>query len=197
MDRLTEEQVIENRGIVEKIIDTFSEPRQCLVKKMFDGPIGEEFFTAPASSKEQYHACFPGGLAAHSINVIKHLHQITDLWAHGKYTNETVCFVGLFHDFGKVGDGTEVMWTPHKSDWHRKQGNLYEVNPKCVFMPVPERGLFILQKFGISLSTDEYLAIRLHDGMHDETNRRYSMKEPGLAILTHMADRWACYSEKS
>jgi hypothetical protein len=40
------------------------------------------------------------------------------------------------------------------------------------------------------------LAIRLNDGQYDETNKRYSMKEPPLALLIHMADRIVCETEK-
>jgi len=33
--------------------------------------------------------------------------------------------------------------------------------------------------------------------MYDETNKRYALHEPDLALLVHFADRWATAVEKS
>ena len=195
---LSNEQVIKNKEIIEKLIETFEgEGRVEKVKKMMHGKVGHEYYLCPGSQKEQYHACYPGGLAEHSLNVVRSLRQLAGLWAKDKYSVGTLNFVGLFHDLGKVGDGVEPYYLPHPSEWHRKQGTLYEINKECVYMPTSERGLYILQRHGIELSSDEWLAIRLNDGMYDETNRRYGMHEPELALLVHMADRWATELEKA
>lgn len=196
MKRLTEEHILKNRELTIKLISKLPEPRRNLVQKMMDGKIGEIYFTAPASSREEFHGCFPGGLCAHSLNVVANLRKLADSLCPGYYDNSILIFVGLFHDLGKVGDGIEEYYLPNKSDWHRNKGMLYETNKNCVYMPTSERGLYILQKNGIELSSDEYLAIRLNDGQYDDTNKGYKMKEPKLAILVHFADRWATEQEK-
>jgi hypothetical protein len=43
---------------------------------------------------------------------------------------------------------------------------------------------------------DEWVAIRINDGMIVEENRCYAMGEPTLALVVHMADRLACQEEK-
>lgn len=198
--RLSEDAQAKNIELVHKLIETFPDERRVLVRTMLEGPVGEEFFTCPASHKEEYHNAFPGGLCDHSLRVTRNLRALVKAFDVKLYTNEVeiarLNFVGLFHDLGKVGDGVEPYYLANADDWQRKRGIMYNFNPKCVYMPTSERGLFILQKYGIALYPDEYLAIRLNDGMYDETNRRYGMKEPDLALLVHMADRWACSQEK-
>ncbi len=196
--RLSDEQVIKNQELVFKLIEkNIPEPRLSLVRNMLKGPVGDEYFTAPASSREEYHFCFPGGLAAHSLNVVRNLRKLADALSPGKYDVGTLLFVGLFHDLGKAGDGVKPAYVPKDSDWHRKQGMLYEINKNCLGMPNSERGLYILQNQGITVSSDEYMAIRLNDGQYALENGPYKMKEPELALLVHWADRWSCEEEKS
>lgn len=192
----SEELKAKNVELVNKLIDKFPEPRRGLVQTMMEGPVGLAYFTAPASSREEFHSCFPGGLAHHSLNLVRNLKKLADALCPGKFDSSTLAFVGLFHDLGKVGDGEEEYYLPQKSDWHRNKGMLYETNKDCVYMPTSERGLYILQKYGIELSSDEYLAIRLNDGQYDDTNKAYRMKEPELALLVHWADMWATQQEK-
>lgn len=133
----------------------------------------------------------------HSLNVVQNLKKLADTLCPGTYSNATLGFVGLFHDFGKIGDGIEPFYVPKNSTWHEKQGIMFETNKKCQYMPTSERGLYIFQKFGIELSADEYLAIRLNDGQYTPENKGYAMKEPDLALLTHWADLWSTKQEKS
>lgn len=182
-------------SLVTKLLEKLPEPRKTLVKKMFDD-IGETYFTAPASSRDEYHSCYAGGLARHSLNVVSNLKKLADALCPGRFDTPTLIFVGLFHDLGKVGDSVEEYYLPNKSDWHVKKGMLYEINKDCIYMPTSERGLYILQKYGIEVSSDEYIAIRLNDGQYVRENEPYRMKEPDLALLVHWADLWSTKQEK-
>ena len=179
------------------LVDMLPEERKTKVKQMMEGKVGEAYFTAPASSREEFHSCYPGGLLVHSLNVVKYLLSISKSLCKERYEESQLVFVGLFHDLGKVGDGDNEYYVPNPSDWHRNKGMLYEVNKACVHMPTSERGLYVLQKHGITLTPDEYLAIRLNDGQYDDTNKSYRMKEPELALLLHWADMWATKTEKA
>lgn len=180
-----------------KLVDIFSEPRKTKVKDMMEGKVGEIYFTAPASSREEFHSCYPGGLLVHSLNVVENLYSLSKALCPGVFSDEKLSFTGLFHDLGKVGDGTNEYYVPNPSDWHRNKGMLYEVNKDCTYMPTSERGLYVLQTHGIQMDADEYLAIRLNDGQYDDTNKSYKMKEPELALLVHWADMWATKQEKN
>jgi hypothetical protein len=200
MTRLNEEKIAENMEIVKRMVSQWPEPRRRLVSKMLIGQVGEEFFTAPASVREEYHNCFPGGLCDHSLRVVENLKSVEAALCSNERTrrpHHLLEFVGLFHDLGKVGDGSHPYYLPNPDEWQRaKRGVIYITNRECAYMPTSERGLFVLQKHGIELSVDEYLAIRLNDGQYDDTNKNYRMKEPDLALLVHFADRWATQQEK-
>lgn len=197
VSKLSEAQILKNKEIIENLVkSTWGDDRREKIQAMLSGFVGEEFFLAPASHKEEYHACYPGGLAEHTLRVVKNLRNLAKTLAAERYPTETLDFVALFHDLGKTGDGEQPYYIPHPNEWHRKQGTLYQVNPEIQFMPTQERSLYLLQRHCIDLTSDEYLAIRLHDGQYDETNKRYSMKEPDLALLLHFADRWATAQEK-
>lgn len=184
-----------NHKTLMSIVDMFPDQRAKKVRQMFDGIVGEQFLTAPASSREAYHSCYPGGLVEHSISVVMHAIDLNKLWG-SQYPVETVAFCALFHDLGKVGDGAEPFYVPTVHKWKRDKGELYDINPKCQYMCTAERGIFILQQNGIELSSDEYLGIRLSDGQYVRENEPYRMKEPKLAILVHFADLWCTINEK-
>ncbi len=195
--RPTEEEIIKSVETANQLIDGLPEPRRSLVKKMMEGQVGKSYFTAPASSRENFHSCFPGGLVVHSLNVVKTMFGLVKTLCPGMYDLPTIAFVGMFHDLGKTGDGVNDFYVPNPSDWHREHGILYEVNKDCLDMPNSERGLYILQNHGIVVSSDEYFAIRLNDGAYAEENRAYGLPRSKLALLTHWADSWATATEKS
>jgi hypothetical protein len=60
---------------------------------------------------------------------------------------------------------------------------------------IPDRSLFILQKFGIKVSKNEFLGIRLHDGVFDKANEAYffsnvpsSRMKTNIVFVLHTAD---------
>jgi hypothetical protein len=195
--RPTEEELLKNHERVEKLIELMPDDRRDQVLKMMDGPVGLTYFTAPASSHEDYHSCYPGGLAQHSLNVVRNLKKIADALVKGRYPDHQLAFVGLFHDLGKVGDGEKESYLPNQDAWQRNKGRLYEINKACPWMPTSERGLYILQDHEIKVTSDEYLAIRLNDGQYVDENKPYRGREPDLAFLLHTADYWSARQEKT
>ncbi|HEU5118865.1 MAG TPA: hypothetical protein VFT74_19890, partial [Isosphaeraceae bacterium] len=192
----SDEDKAKNVELVFKLVDRLPEPRRTKVKTLLEGQFGEYYFTAPASSREEFHSCYPGGLVVHSLNVIANLRKVAMALCPGRYGDPTLIFVGLFHDLGKAGDGRVERYLPNPSEWHRSKGMLYEVNKDCSYAPTAELGLYVLQKNGIEMDFEEWAAIRLNDGQYDENNRGYRMKEPDLALLLHFADLWSTVREK-
>jgi hypothetical protein len=198
MGKLSEEDILKNNELVDKLVDKIAlvdNSRGSMLRYVLSD-LKLEYLLAPASSREDHHCCFPGGLVQHSLNVTSNLYKITKAMAPGRWQEAELIFLGLVHDLGKCGDGENLYYVPNPSDWHRNKGMLYEVNKKCAYMPIQERSLYLLQKYGITLSAEEYLAIRLHDGAYLEENKPYMQKEPDLAILIHWADHWSCAQEK-
>lgn len=203
MMRLTDEQYLDQGMLriesamaeLDRIFETFPAQRRSKVRKMMEGPVGNQFLTAPASSRRSYHYAFPGGLLLHSLNVVKNLQKIVLSLAPNRWDIGTLNFVGIFHDLGKAGTAGNPNYTPTKEEWKRRRGEFFEIS-KNDFMPNAEKGLFILQQNFIELSHEEYAAIRLNDGMGTDENRGYAFREPPLALFVHWADHWASVEEK-
>lgn len=200
MKQLSEKEIQNNFDSLLEIINNYIEsPRKEKLIQLYTDK-QEIIALAPASGKENYHNCFPGGYVAHILNVINIGLNVNKLWeesnAVNTHTEEELVFALLNHDLGKIGEGDEPYFIPNPSEWHRKnQGAIYAHNPAINFMPVPERSLFILQQYGIECSFNEYVAIRTHDGLYDEANKSYYMSynEDGkmrtnLPFIVHQAD---------
>lgn len=180
-----------------ELTKTFSPNRELAARLMLNGPIGQQFFTAPASTKKSYHNAFTGGLLEHSLNVVDNARKIANALAPGMFSDESVVLTALFHDLGKCGDGVEPHYIQlDENDWRRRRGDLYEVNPKCDFMPTGERGVWLLLKHGFEPTYDEMMALRLNDGAGARENQPYAFREPRLALVIHWADHWSCVGEK-
>lgn len=91
----------------------------------------------------------------------------------------------------------------NESEWHRKnQGKIYNHNPELPFMTVTDRALFILQHFQIPMTFNEYVGLRLTDGLYEDANEKYLktfLPETGLrshiARILHQADVMATFIE--
>lgn len=171
--------------------------------KMYD-EFANELAIAPASGNENYHNCFPGGYIDHVLRVVncaEHLFQAwKDLGAEvDTFTLEELRFAAINHDLGKAGEVGKPYYVPNPSEWHRKnQGALYDLNKDLTFMKVPDRSLYLLQKYNICVSENEYLAIKLHDGMYTEGNKSYYMAakpelslRSNIVLILHHADHLA------
>jgi hypothetical protein len=190
-------------------IETYIQsPRKEALIKMYES-MAEKILTAPASSNSTRHNCWPGGYIDHVNRVVKCSLKLWDTWellgANTKnYTKEELVFAALNHDLGKIGSSTDEYYIPNDSDWHVKRGQIYKINPKLQFMKVPDRSVFLLQEFGISFSENEYLAIKLHDGLYSKGNESYLMAgqpefalKTDLPILLHHANHLATLIESA
>jgi hypothetical protein len=192
---LTPEQIAENfekfRSFMEKLGDR-SEPALALVDHL-----GERLAMCPASSRKEYHAAFPGGLVDHSLRLLSNALKLCKTF-NWEVPKDSLIIGCLLHDLGKVGDHEKDYYVPQDSDWHRdKLGEMYKHNKEILYMTVPDRGVWLCQYFGLKLTQDEWLAIKLNDGQYAEENAPYKMKEPLLADIVHLADYISCKQEKN
>lgn len=162
--------------------------------------LSEQMIMAPASSKSWYHNAFPGGYIDHVNRVVQCAIKQKELWqsmgASIDFTDEELVMAALFHDLGKIGDGEQECYIPQTDKWRQdKLHEMYTPNPTLSFMLIPDRSLYILQKFGIPLTQNEYLGIRLHDGVFDKANEAYffshnpdSRMKTNIVNILHSAD---------
>ena len=204
---LTPEQIESNWQRFLGLIEThISSPRKEKLLEFYN-KYDERFCLLPASHKKEYHNCFPGGYVDHVLRVVDAALDIDQVWkkygVKETYSTEELVFAALNHDVGKFGDFDNEAVIPNPSEWHVKnRGEIYAFNPALAYMTVPDRGLWLLTQFGIEFSQNEMLAIKLHDGLYDESNKPYLMSwmpetkpRTSLIYIVHQADLMAARVE--
>ena len=208
--KLTAEQIVENWNELIKVIDdNFKGERKDRLKAMYLD-LEDRMSMQPASSFDHYHNAFEGGYVDHVLRVIRCAKQVYSLWKSmgsecAGYTEEELIFVALNHDIGKMGfpgEGNEI-YIPNDSEWHRKnQGKMYKINPNNDFSLVNDLSIYLLQHYNISITWNEMLAIKLTDGLYDESNKPYFMSrtadsklKTNLGYVMHQADSMAARIE--
>ena len=196
---LTPEQIQANYQKHLKIIETYIGDRKDSIISMINH-MEETYVMAPASGRKWYHNAFAGGYVDHVNRVVQYAIEQHRLYAKmggtTDYTEEELVFAALFHDLGKLGDGDSPNYLPQTDKWRQdKLSEMYQYNPDLDFMLIPDRSIFILQKFGIKLTQKEFLAIRLHDGVFDKANEAYffsnvesSRQKTSIISVLHTAD---------
>ena len=206
--QLTAEQIqanwVEFIGYIEDHIQSPRKEKLIEFYKKYE----DRLILMPAAHKKEYHNAFPGGYIDHVNRVITGALHLHSLW--GKmgadlttYTKEELVFSALNHDLGKMGDEENDSYIPQTDEWRRnKLGEDYMFNTKVPFASVPDRGLFLLQSYGIQYSFNEMITIQTHDGLYDEGNKKYLMtympeQKPrtSLPFIVHQADLMAARIE--
>ena len=182
-----------------KIIETYLGGRAIACKEMIKH-MEDIYVMAPASGKSWYHNAFAGGYVDHVNRVVQFAIEQSRLYEKMggtlDYTEEQLVFAALFHDLGKIGDGDKPNYIPQTDKWRQdKLSEMYTYNPDLDFMLIPDRSLFILQKFGVKVDQKEFLGIRCHDGVFDKANEAYffsnvesSRQKTALVSVLHTAD---------
>ena len=93
-------------GILELIQALTVQPLHHMMQRVFcDREVVDRYWTIPASAK--FHHAFPGGLAAHSLEVAGDLAGQSSLEDHER---ELCIVAGLLHDIGKLWSYTQDMF---------------------------------------------------------------------------------------
>jgi|19_taG_2_1085344.scaffolds.fasta_scaffold14322_3 hypothetical protein len=207
---LTAEQIQDNwTEFRNRITNNFSGMRHDNLNALYDD-MEDRIVMMPASGTEHFHNCFIGGYIDHVLRVMDCAEKLYNVWKESGsdvtgYTLEELLFAAMNHDLGKVGfpgDGNQVYLT-NPSEWHRRNlGKLYTHNPEIPFTMVPDLSLWLLQEYGIKVTWNEYLGIKAHDGLYDDSNKPYfisrskdSKFKNNLPVILHHADHMASIIE--
>lgn len=202
---LTEQQLLDNWNLlIAEIEESITGDRKNKLIDLYKN-LQDNMMYAPASGFEHYHNCFPGGYVDHVNRVVKCARNIYNTWldmglAPDSFTIEELVFVALNHDLGKMGDLNHELYVANESEWHRKnQGKIYKYNTDIkTYMGVPDRSLWILNQHGIQMSEQEFIGIKVHDGLYEEGNGQYLKPyskdrnlSTALPLIVHQADLMA------
>lgn len=207
LDFFTAEELVGNYEKFRKLINkTFEGDRLEALNKMYDH-FEERMIYTPASSVEHYHNAFPGGYIDHVLRVTRNALKVYDLYSElggvGDYSRESLIFTALHHDLGKLGTPELDYYVKNDSEWHIKnQGKIYKTNSDIHWMNLNDRTFYLLNYFGIQCTQEEWIGIKLTDGLYDENNKEYFIKynkddalKTSMPYVMHTADLFAARYE--
>lgn len=178
--QLTAEQIQDNFNLLLNYINKYIEsPSRKAKLLVFYTKHADRLMLLPASHKKEYYNAFPGGYIEHVLRVIRCSEMQYNIWKEEgvditTFTLEELIFSALNHDLGKLGDEEEDSYLQQTDSWRRdKLGEDYMFNTKLPFAPVADRSLYLLQSNDISYTFNEMLAIQTHNGLYDDSNRKY------------------------
>jgi len=190
--------------------DTFeiSNPERCekLIKLYTD--YEERIKEAPASGRLTFHNAYEGGYLDHVLNVLQwgkmqmKLYEKMGGWV--DFTYEELVFSILNHDLNKLGTLEQAHYVPQDSNWHRENRlEVYKASEQGQYWAKMDYVFFLLQEYGIKMTENEFLAIRLSHGMFDDSNKDYLKQynwghwpmRNNLYKIVHIADYMASSAE--
>jgi len=112
--------------------------------------------------------------------------------------------VAINHDLGKLGNGILNNYIENDNDWRVKNlGEYYINNNEIPYMVTADRSLYMMQKIGIELTENEWIGIKIHDGMFVDSNKSYYINydsnvkiKTNLVHIINNADYMAMLLEK-
>ena len=203
MKNYTAEQLQQN---YDKFIDALKkvfkgERLEKLLHMYSENELGQELAVAPASGKLNFHNAYVGGYIDHILNVARNAHKIKKLYEEGggfinlpmkKCSVQYLCSV-------------EPYYIPQTSEWHQKnKKEMFTHNPKLQYFDVTDRAFYLLNKYGISYTQKEQLAIMMADGLYNEATKKYWISynedfqlKTDLPYILHWADCMSTRQENS
>ena len=196
---LTPEEVAQNWERFKALAEKTGDRAPAIVSMLEE--LDERLCLCPASAKVEYHGAFPGGLVDHSLRVLNNLLTLNRAFG-WRLSRESMVIGALFHDIGKVGlpgKGSENDFYVEQTDsWRRDRlGEVYKYNDSMQYMSTPDRSVFVLQHYGIRLTAEEWLAVRLNDGFIVEENRKYGLKITPLVYAVQTSDYISTMQERT
>lgn len=165
------------------------------------------FLTAPASTRQEYVGCYHGGLLELSLKTIEKIIQLKKhVYEKKNISNDSLLLVGLFSSIGKIGLHvpsktkviTEEYYLPQTSDWHKKQGNMFVINPTLSHWNVGHLSLFNLCNHGISLTDEEWFVISaLHSYKEEQVTTFLRESQPELLLICKQGTELAALELKN
>lgn len=112
----------------------------------------------PASPRTEFYGAYPGGLIQAALSTHKIMYDLDKVYG-TELSPSSLIVTALFHDLGKIGSEKFDYFVEKDSDWHRKMGIMYDINPKLLGVSPSARSLWWLTDSGVKLTEEEFFAI--------------------------------------
>jgi hypothetical protein len=149
MVQLTQEQIKKNKAIFLKL----NSEHKIIADELL-AFLGENLFTAPASTATSLHNACDGGLVDDLLTVAKYANKINQILPpHLQQPAISVHRVSLLSGIGKT-----FMYVPNANEYSARNGKIYDFAPNTVAMRVGERSAYYALQY-MKLTEDEYQAL--------------------------------------
>ncbi len=112
---------------------------------------------------------------------IKQLQLLQEQGLQINFTRQELLTSLILFNIGALGQPQSPLYLASGNKYQIDRGNFYEYSNDVKFMRGMDRTFFMLQKFEIKLSYNEYLGIRLAYGPYDESSDSYfNMQQQSL-----------------
>jgi hypothetical protein len=154
--------------------------------------LGEEFYTAPATTSLDMYGCYPGGLLNHCLKAAKYSIKLNELLPENMRQNTTSILKCVFlSQIGKT-----FMFKFNDNEWQKKTlGKMYDFVENEVSMKASERGLHYIMKYGVELNEEEFQSILNSDKESDDKMVKY--RSSNLSNIVRMGFELSIIEEKN
>lgn len=159
-------------------INNYISGKRCKDLLEFFGERELTLSSSPYSVRDEGVGSYPGGYIV-TINKLIETSLVMDkVWERfgykKSYTIDELVFSALTCEIGKLGTNDEPFFLKNDNSWEvEKRGLLYKYNPKYTNFKYSDGSIFLLQSSGITLSENEFMAIKLYGSVCDEENSHY------------------------
>jgi len=161
---LTIQQLEHNKS---KFIET-NEKYGIMTKELLDF-LGDDLYTAPASTRLTMSGCYPGGLLNYMIRACKYSIKVNELLPETLKRPVPVIVKTVFlAQIGKV-----FMYCLTENEYNKKQGQMYDFCDDSIRLRVGERSAYYAINYGVKLTEEEYQAILNLDKDDEDKMARY------------------------
>jgi hypothetical protein len=152
---ISAEQLESNK---KKFLETNSKYK--IFTKELENFLGDNFYTAPATTTIDMYGCYPGGLLNTSLKACKYAIKINELLPENMRQETSTILKCLF--------------CPNQNEWQRKTlGKMYEFCNGLVSLRVGERSAHYATKYGVELNEEEFQTILNTDKESDDKMVKY------------------------
>ncbi len=166
------------------------EKYNCYSEQMFND-IGEQIKNCSFSLNEESGSCYQGAmidtvlnhLCSVAYNVNESVFGVNNRFSIMKVNMDMLMRVLLLQHIAKA-----ELFIPTRDQWKIKKGQHYDFNGDIkTTLKLGERSLFLCQKYGITLSEEEFEAIRVIDKLDDDKINSYISP---LCFIVKMANQF-------
>ena len=148
---------------------------------------GQRIITASMSQRIKEPFCGIGGIVDYSLELARAANKLNKTYSFN-VSNASIIKCSLLSVVGRIGTLQSDRLVEKDSDWHKeKLGQYYDWNENCLKYRPQDMTLWYIQHYGISLTWEEWSAIKLVSESNTEITSFYAQDRSRLALVMQMA----------